>query len=89
VVDKTTLQQANVGAAVAVFIQSHCNDSTAGQFNGIGRAGFVVILIAVEQQNTGSGIGYCGGVRYIKLEGQKTFRLVPYHKGYPYKRKTY
>ena len=54
----TTLHETGFTAAMAVFIQRKHHCPPAGQLNGVGGAGFVVVLVAVEQQHTG-----CGGIR--------------------------
>ena len=66
----TSIHQTGIAAAVAVFIQGHDHGATLGQFDGICCAGLVVVLIAVEQQHTRSGILGGGGIRYIELVGQ-------------------
>ena len=55
--------QADAGTAVAVFIQRHDHNATSGQFNGIGRAGFMVILVTVKQQYARAGI--IGGYSFV------------------------
>ena len=74
VVDITTVDHADVGAAVAVLVQGQDNHTPSCQLHRVGGAGFPVILVAVEQQNTGSGRGAGGAEGPIELVGQVSLR---------------
>ena len=66
----TSIHQTGFAAAMAVFIQRQDNCAPLCQFDGVGGAGFVVILIAVEQQYTGGRCLGCGRIRHVELVGQ-------------------
>ena len=68
----TSVQKARFAVAVAILIQGHDHHTPPGQLNGVGGAGFAVILITVEQQHTGSRVFRCGAVGSIELVGQIT-----------------
>ena len=69
-VDISTVDHADVGAAVAVLVQGQDDHAPPRQLHRVGGAGFPVILIAVEQQHTGGrGLGR-GPLGHIELVGQ-------------------
>ena len=51
VVHGATVSHPQGGGAVTVFVNSHDHSAAARQFNGIGIAGVLVILVAVQQQH--------------------------------------
>ena len=74
VVDITTMDHDDVGAAVAVFVQGQDDYTPSCQLHRVGGAGFTVILVAVEQQNAGSRRSTGGTDRSVELIGQVSLR---------------
>ena len=52
---------------MAVFVQTQDHRAAAGQLDGVGRAGLMVVLVAVQQQNAGRGVLGCGCLRCVQL----------------------
>lgn len=67
VIDVAAVDQSGRRRAVAVFVQTQDHRAAAGQLDGVGRAGLMVVLVAVQQQNAGGrGLGR-GGLRRVQL----------------------
>lgn len=67
VIDVAAVDQSGRRRAVAVFVQTQDHRAAAGQLDGVGRAGLMVVLVAVQQQNVGGrGLGR-GGLRRVQL----------------------
>ena len=67
VIDVAAVDQSGRRRAVAVFVQTQDHRAAAGQLDGVGRAGLMVVLVAVQQQNAGGrGLGR-GGLRCVQL----------------------
>lgn len=67
VIDVAAVDQSGRRRAVAVFVQTQDHRAAAGQLDGVGRAGLMAVLVAVQQQNAGGrGLGR-GGLRCVQL----------------------
>ena len=70
VVDVSSFDQTGSRRSVSVFIQTHDDSPSSGQFDRIGGAGLMVVLIAVQQQDGRSPVGGGSVLRGVELIGQ-------------------
>ena len=66
----TSAEQSGGGGTVAVFVKRHDDGAAPCQLDSVGRAGLMVVLITVEQQNAGRGAVLCCGIGRIELIGE-------------------
>ena len=67
VIDVAAVDESRGRRTVAVLVQTQNHRAASRQLDGVGRAGFVVVLVAVQQQNAGGRVLGCGGLRRVQL----------------------
>ena len=67
VIDVAAVDESRGRRTVAVLIQAQDHRAAAGQLDGVGRAGLVVVLVTVQQQNAGGRVLGRGGLWRVQL----------------------